>query len=77
VPKNRKSHLWQKEVADLKFQDFVKKIKEKEFVGIWIQRDIFEKIEKKATLLEFENNVKKIAKNVIESGDKIFIFYEI
>jgi hypothetical protein len=77
VPKNRKSHLWQREVVDLKFQDFVKKIKEKGFVGIWIQRDIFEKIEKKVTLIEFENNVKKIAKNVIESGDKIFIFYEI
>ena len=77
VPKNRKSHLWQREVADLKFQDFVKKIKEKDFVGIWIQRDIFEKIETKIKLVDFENNVKKIAKNVIESGDKIFIFYEI
>ena len=77
VPKGRKSHLWQKEVVNLKFQDFVKKIKEKGFVGIWIQRDIFEKIEKKVTLFEFENNVKKIAKNVIESGDKTFIFYKI
>ncbi len=77
VPKNRKSHFWQKEVVNLKFQDFVKKIKENGFVGIWIQRDIFEKIEKKVTLIEFENNVKKISKNVIESGDKIFIFYEI
>jgi hypothetical protein len=77
VPKNRKSHFWQKEVVNLKFQDFVKKIKENGFVGIWIQRDIFEKIERKVTLFEFENNVKKIAKNVIESGDKIFIFYEI
>ena len=77
VPKNRKSHLWQREVVDLKFQDLVKKIKEKDFVGIWIQRDIFEKIETKIKLVDFENNVKKIAKNVIESGDKIFVFYEI
>ena len=77
VPKNRKSHLWQREVADLKFQDFVKKIKEKGFVGIWIQRDIFEKIETKMKLVDFENNVKKITKNVIESDDKSFIFYEI
>ena len=77
VPKNRKSHLWQREVTNLKFQDFVKKIKEKDFVGIWIQRDIFEKIETKIKLVDFENNVKKIAKNVIESGDKIFVFYEI
>lgn len=77
VPKNRKSHLWQREVVNLKFQDLVKKIKEKDFVGIWIQRDIFEKIETKIKLVDFENNVKKIAKNVIESGDKIFVFYEI
>ena len=77
VPKNRKSHLWQREVADLQFHDFVKKIKEKGFVGIWIQRDIFEKIETKMKLVDFENNVKKITKNVIESDDKSFIFYEI
>ncbi len=75
--KNRKSHLWQREVADLQFQDFVKKIKEEGFVGIWIQRDIFDKIETKIKLADFENNVKKISKNSIESGDKIFVFYEL
>ena len=77
MPKNRKSHQWQREVANLEFHDFVKKIKEKDFKGIWIQRDIFEKIETKIKLVDFENNVKKIAKNKIESGDKIFVFYEI
>jgi len=77
VPKNRKSHLWQREVADLKFQDFVKEVRKKDFTGIWIQRNIFEKIETKIKLVDFENNVKKIAKNSIESSDKIFIFYEI
>jgi hypothetical protein len=77
APKNRKSHLWQREVANLKFQDFVKKIKEEGFVGIWIQRDIFDKIETKIKLVDFENDVKKISKNSIESGDKIFVFYEI
>lgn len=77
APKNRKSHLWQREVVDLQFQDFVKEIRKKEFVGIWIQRDIFEKIETKIKLVDFENNVKKISKNSIESSDKIFVFYEI
>ena len=81
APKNRKSHLWQKEVADLQFQDFVKKIKEEGFVGIWIQRDIFDKIETKIKtkikLVDFENNVKKISKNSIESSDEIFVFYEL
>jgi hypothetical protein len=77
APKNRKSHLWQREVADLQFQDFVKKIKEEGFVGIWIQRDIFDKIETKIKLVDFENNLKKISKNSIESGDKIFVFYEL
>jgi hypothetical protein len=77
APKNRKSHLWQREVADLQFQDFVKKIKEEGFVGIWIQRDIFDKIETKIKLVDFENNLKKISKKSIESGDKIFVFYEI
>lgn len=77
APKNRKSHLWQREVADLKFQDFVKKIKEEGFVGIWIQRDIFDKIETKIRLVDFENNLKRISKKSIESGDKIFVFYEI
>ena len=41
------------------------------------RKNIFEKIETKNKLVDFENNVKKIAKNVIESGDKIFVFYEI
>ena len=77
APKNRKSHLWQKEVADLRFQDFVKEIRKKDFTGIWIQRDIFEKIETKIKLVDFENNVKKISKNSIESSDKVFVFYEI
>jgi hypothetical protein len=77
APKNRKSHLWQREVADLRFQDFVKEIRKKDFTGIWIQRDIFEKIETKIKLVDFENNVKKISKNSIESSDKVFVFYEI
>ena len=77
VPKYRKSHLWQREVADLQFQDFVKEVRKKDFTGIWIQRDIFEKIETKIKLVDFENNVKKIAKSSIESSDKIFVFYEI
>ena len=76
-PMGRKSYLWQREVADLEFKDFIKKIKEQGFAGIWIQRDIFENIEKKIKLKDFENNIKKIAKNSIESRDKIFIFYEI
>ena len=75
--KYRKSHLWQREVADLKFQDFVKEVRKKDFTGIWIQRNIFEKIETKIKLVDFENNVKKISKNSIESSDKIFVFYEI
>lgn len=75
--KYRKSHLWQREVANLQFQDFVKEIRKKDFTGIWIQRNIFEKIETKIKLVDFENNVKKIAKNSIESSDKIFVFYEI
>jgi hypothetical protein len=77
APKNRKSHLWQREVADLQFQDFVKEVRIEGFAGIWIQRNIFEKIETKIKLVDFENNVKKIAKNSIESSDKIFVFYEI
>jgi len=77
APKNRKSHLWQREVANLKFQDFVKEVRKKDFTGIWIQRNIFKKIETKIKLVDFENNVKKIAKNSIESSDKIFVFYEI
>ncbi len=77
APKNRKSHLWQREVVDLKFQDFVEKIRKEGFVGIWIQRDIFDKIETKIKLIDFENNVKKISKNSIESGDEVFVFYEI
>ena len=76
-PKYRKSHLWQREVADLKFQDFVKEVRKEGFTGIWIQRNIFEKIETKIKLVDFENNVKKISKNSIESSDKIFVFYEI
>ena len=77
APKYRKSHLWQREVADLKFQDFVKEVRKEGFTGIWIQRNIFEKIEAKIKLVDFENNVKKISKNSIESSDKIFVFYEI
>ena len=77
TPKYRKSHLWQREVVDLKFQDFVKEVRKEGFTGIWIQRNIFEKIETKIKLVDFENNVKKISKNSIESSDKIFVFYEI
>jgi len=62
-------------------------------VGVWIQRDIFDKIEfdyldhdkfnsqadkfLNQDLKQLEFELKKIAKNIIETDDQKLVFYEI
>ena len=93
VIKFRKSHRWQYEAFKSPFHDFIDKIKKENFVGVWIQRDIFDKIEfnyldhnvfdsqadkfLNQDLKQLESELKKIAKNIIETDDQKLVFYEI
>lgn len=76
APKDRKDDLWQKDIVKLNFVDFIAEIKKHDFAGVWIQRDIFNKIHN-LDIKKFENNMQKISKNKIETADKNFVFYEI
>lgn len=78
MPKNRKSHLWQTEVAELEFNEFIAEIKKTGFNGVWIekyykqdQKEILDKIN------IMEKNLKKFGKKTIISDDKKLVFYEI
>ncbi|MFM6972980.1 MAG: hypothetical protein ACKOXJ_05150, partial [Alphaproteobacteria bacterium] len=41
MPKNRKSHLWQSEVAKLEFDEFIRAIKNAGFNGVWLEKYFF------------------------------------
>ncbi|MFZ9180603.1 MAG: hypothetical protein ACO201_01880 [Rickettsiales bacterium] len=76
TPKNRKSHLWQKEVSELEFEKFIFEIKKAGFSGVWVEKYFYynmfiEEVSK------MEENLKKIGKKVIISNDQKLVFYEI
>jgi len=60
MPKNRKSHLWQSEVAKLEFDEFVRAIKNAGFNGVWLEKYSYNNQNQEINIME--ENLKKLAK---------------
>lgn len=76
--RGRQSNLWQQEIAEFGFADFISEVKKKGFVGIYVDRRLVAEKYSWPEVRKLEARLKKVAKReMLVSKNANLVFFEI